>query len=183
MYLNKMGIPKAIASDDGGEFKGWFQEILDGEGIQHFVFTTRLSLIDRFTRTIKNMLFERVEHTKQDWHLLLPSVVKRYNNRIHSSTKLKPVDAIQDKNAVEAKTNLMLRASFKRKYKEIIVSDLVRVFKKKQKYLEMKEHVNNWNDKTYEVIEVNRSGSNGQASYKLDGLTKLYPKNALLLVE
>ena len=57
MYLNKMGIPKAIASDDGGEFKGRFKEILDGEGIQHFVFTTHLSLIDGFTRTIKHNVF------------------------------------------------------------------------------------------------------------------------------
>ena len=47
----------------------------------------------------------------------------------------------------------------------------------------MKEHVKNWTDKTYEVIEIDRSGINGQASYKLDGLTKLYLRNELLLVE
>ena len=61
------------------------------------------------------MLFERAQHTGKDWHLLLPAVVKQYNNTIHSSTKLKPVDAIQDKNAVEAKTNLLLRARLNRK--------------------------------------------------------------------
>ena len=32
-----MVIPKAIASDDGGEFKGRFKEILDAEGIHHIV--------------------------------------------------------------------------------------------------------------------------------------------------
>ena len=61
--LNKMGIPKAIASDDGPEWKGEFKKILQSEGIEHIVFSTHLSFIDRFTRTIKNMLFERVEHT------------------------------------------------------------------------------------------------------------------------
>ena len=60
-----MGIPRAIASDDGGEFTGRFKEILDVEGIDHFVFTTHLSVIDRFTRTINNMLYERVQHTKK----------------------------------------------------------------------------------------------------------------------
>ena len=74
--LSKMGVPKAIASDDGAEFKGEFKKILQAEGIEHIVFTTHLSFIDRFTRTIKNMLFERVEHTKQSWNLLLPSVIK-----------------------------------------------------------------------------------------------------------
>ena len=56
-------------------------------------------------------------------------------------------------------------------------------FKKKQKYSEMKEHVKNWSEATYPVIEIDRSGINGQVSYKLEGLTKLYLINELLLVE
>jgi hypothetical protein len=32
--LKKMGIPKAIASDDGGEFKGRFEQILDAERLR-----------------------------------------------------------------------------------------------------------------------------------------------------
>ena len=67
--------------------------------------TTHLSFTDRY------VLFERVQHTKKEWHLLLPNIIKQNNNTIHDSTKLKPVDAIQD-NAVEGKTNLMLRARF-----------------------------------------------------------------------
>ena len=117
--LNKMGIPKAIVSDDGGESEGRFKEILDGELIDHIVMTAHLTFIDRFTRNIENMFFERVQHTKKDWHLLLSNVVKQYKNTIHDSTKLKPVDARQDINAVEVKTNLMLRARFKRECKEI----------------------------------------------------------------
>ena len=59
--LNKMVIPKAIASDDGGEFKGRFKQILGAEGIYLIFWITHLSFIDRFTRTIRNTLFERVE--------------------------------------------------------------------------------------------------------------------------
>ena len=62
---------------DGPEFKGEFKHILQSEGIEHIVFTTHLSFIDRFTRTIKNMLFERVEHTGKSWHLLLPAVINQ----------------------------------------------------------------------------------------------------------
>ena len=75
------------------------------------------------------MLFERVEHSGKSWHLLLPSVIKQYNNTIHSSTKMKPVDAINDSNAVEVQTNLMLISSFKLTYTEINVWDEVRFLK------------------------------------------------------
>ena len=72
----------------------------------------------------------------------------QHNNTIHNSRKLKPVHAINDKSAVEVKTNLMSRARFKRKYKGINIHDQVRIFKKKQKYNEMKEHVKNWSEAT-----------------------------------
>ena len=67
-----MGIPEAIASNDGGEFKGIFEEILDAEGIDHIVMTRHVSCIDRFTRTIKNMLLGRVQHTGKEWHVFAP---------------------------------------------------------------------------------------------------------------
>ena len=155
-----MGIPKAMASDDGGELKGRFKEILDAEGIQHIIMTTDLSFIDRFTRTIKHMLFERVEHTKTDWHLLFQAVIKQYNNTIHEATRLRPVDAIQDKNAVEVKTNLMLRARLKRKYKEIYIHDNGGVLKKNQKHSEMKAHVKSWSEATYKVIGIDKGALN-----------------------
>ena len=78
--------------------------------------TTHLSFIDRIKRTFKNMLFETVQHTKNKWRLLLPNVIKQYNNKIHGSTKFKPVDAIKDSNAPDVETNLVLRGRF-RKYK------------------------------------------------------------------
>ena len=106
--LSKMGIPKAVASDDGGEIKGRCKNILDAEGIDHIITTTHVSCVDRFTRTIKHLIVERVQHTTE-----------QYNNTIHDSTKLKPVDAIQDRNAVEVKTHLTSRARFKRECKEI----------------------------------------------------------------
>ena len=74
------------------------------------------------------MLLERVRHTKKDWHLLLSNVVKQYKNTIHGSTKLKPVDARQDKKAVEVKINLMLRSTFKTKYKDININYFVRIW-------------------------------------------------------
>ena len=47
----------------------------------------------------------------------------------------------------------------------------------------MKEHVKNWSDKTYEVVVIDKSGLHGQTRYKLEGLSKGYFRNELLLVE
>ena len=63
MCLN-IGIPKATASDDGGEFKGRFKEILNAEAVEHITMTTHLACLDCFIRTIKNMLFQRIQPTK-----------------------------------------------------------------------------------------------------------------------
>ena len=75
-----MGIPNVIAADDGGELKRWFKELLDAERIDHIIMATHLSFIDRFTRIIKHMVYERVQHTKKEWHSLLTNVINQYDN-------------------------------------------------------------------------------------------------------
>ena len=70
-----MGIPKAIASDDGPEFKGEFKIFYKVKALNTLFVTTHLSFIDRFTRTIKTMLFEREQHTGKSWHLFLQNVI------------------------------------------------------------------------------------------------------------
>ena len=65
--------------------------------------TTHLSFCDHFTRTIRNMLFESVQHTGKEWRLSLPTVIRQYKSAIHDSTKLRPVDAMQDKNQMKLK--------------------------------------------------------------------------------
>ena len=51
------------------------------------------------------------------------------------------------------------------------------IFKKKQKYSEMKQHVKNWAEATYKVIGIDQSGLNGQTTYKLEGLSKPFLRN------
>ena len=81
------------------------------------------------------------------------------------------------KNAVEVKTHLMLRARFKRKYKDINIHDKARIFKNNQKYSEMKEHVKHWSDKTYEVIEkLTEAGYIDKLVMNYRGIGKTVPK-------
>ena len=42
----------------------------------------------------------------------------------------------------------------------------------KGKYSEMKGHVKNWTDKTYNVVGIDKPGLNGQTTYTFEGLSK-----------
>ena len=47
----------------------------------------------------------------------------------------------------------------------------------------MKQHVKHWTDTLYKVVGADKSGLNGQVSYKLEGLNTPFLRNELLLVE
>ena len=76
----------------------------------------------------------------------------------------------------------MLGSRFKRKYKEISINNKVRVLKKKRKYSEMKQRVKNWSQATYNVIGIDKAALNGQTTYKLEWMPKLYLRHEIFLV-
>ena len=63
--FKKMGTPMSIYSDNDGAFMSVVKEFLDGEGIQHTTTLTHANVAERFIRTIKNMIHDRVRLTKQ----------------------------------------------------------------------------------------------------------------------
>ena len=85
---------------------------------------------------------------------MLPYVVNKHNNTIHSSTGYKPKDAINDKYAGEIKVKLELNARNKRRYPTISVGDFVKVLKKAGKSGEAKESKSRWTEEKYKVLEV-----------------------------
>ena len=77
---------------------------------------------------------------------MLPYVINRYNDSIHSSTGYKPKDAIHDKYASESKVKLEINARTKRRYPNISIDGNVNVFKTACKYCESKETKSRWSD-------------------------------------
>ena len=63
---------------------------------------------ERFTRTIRNLLKQVVfEKSNANWIDILPTKTKQYINRIHSSTKLTPIQASLKKNEGYVYNNLL----------------------------------------------------------------------------
>ena len=89
--------PNLIESDRSKEFNNSiFQDFLNENGINLFSRNTYVGAVfaERFNRTIRDLL-KRVVFEKGDgnWIGVLRKIMKQYNNRIHSSTKLTPMQA------------------------------------------------------------------------------------------
>ena len=102
--------PLKIESDRGTEFyNSIFQNFLKAKNIQHYSRYTDKgpSIAERVIRTVRSLLKKPVfEKGKADWLSELPSVIKKYNNTIHSSTKMTPVQASKKVNEKEVFSNL-----------------------------------------------------------------------------
>ena len=94
--------PNLIESDRGKEFyNNIFQDFLNENDIKLYSRNTFLAAVfaERFNRTTRDLLKKPVfEKGGGNWIDILPTITKQYNNRIHSSTKLSPIQASLKKN-------------------------------------------------------------------------------------
>ena len=85
-----------------------------------------------------------------NWIDELPKVIKKYDNTIHHSTKMTPIDASKRKNENEVFKNLQnKRKKQKPKYK---LGDLVRTADKRNIF--SKGDSTNWSNKLYTITEI-----------------------------
>ena len=109
------------------------------------------SIAERVIRTVRILLKKPVFLAgNADWLVELPSVMKQYNNTIHSSTKMTPIQASKKSNEKLVYTNLRDKRDVRKpKYKLgqlIRTADIKRVFSKGDS--------TNWSYKLYTITEV-----------------------------
>ena len=102
--------PLKLESDRGSElYNNIFQNFNKNKNIHHYSRYTEKgpSIAERVIRTIRNLLKKPVsEKRNADWLSELPSVIKQYNNTIHSSTKITPIQASKKSNEKIVYNNL-----------------------------------------------------------------------------
>ena len=182
IIFKKMGYPMSVYSDDDGAFKSKVKQFFDGYGINHVITLTHANVVERFIRTLKNGIHDRVRFTKGNWEDMLNFVINNYNNTVHSSTNHTPKEAHLDKNSASVAVNLTLKSKYKRKYKTINVGDDVKVYKKgKGNYTSRKETTSRWSDRTYKVVKIDRDITLN-TYYVLDGSNRHFNRHELMLV-
>ena len=166
-----------LDSDGGTEFyNSIFQNFVKSKNIQHYSRYTDKgpSIAERVIRTIRNLLKKPVfEKGNANWLSELPSVNKKYNNTIHSSTKMTPVQPSKKLSEKLVYSNLQdqrLRQKPKFKLGQLVrTADIKRVFSKGDS--------TNYSYILYTITEIIHDTI---PSYRIDYLPERYNQNLLL---
>ena len=181
--LKKMGgKPDTIYSDNEGAWSAGtvIDKYFQAEKIRHIITRSHAPVAERTIRTIKAMVYQRVEKTNRKWYDVIGPVLLVYNNKmVHSSTKLTPNEARKPSNELDVKLNLQLNRTRMRKYPNVSVGDSVKLYKKKDKL--DKERKSLWSTNSYTVENIIHSG--GEAMFKLSSVAKPVLRHEILLVE
>ena len=169
--------PLKIESDRGTEFyNSIFQNFLKSKIIQHYSRYTDKgpSIAERVIRTVRNLLKKPVFLAGEaSWINELPSVIKQYNNIIHHSTKMTPIQASKTSNEKIVYNNLQdQRLKRQPKFK---LGQLVRTADIKQVF--SKGDSTNWSYKLYAITGIVHDTI---PSYRIDYLPERYNENLLL---
>lgn len=166
VLIEKMGVPEMIYCDEGTEFtSGAFRTLMKEYGID-LVFTIRHApVVERFNRTIKNMLSKYLQITRSKTiSKVLPILIDNYNNSYHKTIRMTP-NEVNDSNVHEVWHNIYSRAKI-RKREEIKAGDKVRALLKEKAFA--KKYKPLWSKQTYTITQ--RRGK----YYYLDNLDRKY---------
>ena len=172
--------PNLIESDRGKEFyDNIFQDFLNKNDVKLFSRNSSLGAVfaERFNRTIRDLLKRPVfEKGDGNWIDVLPTITKQYNNRIHTFTKLTPIQASLMKNEGYLYKNLLdKRNKIKPKYQ---INDLVRTADLKRTF--SKGYTTNW---SYKLYKITGTVNDTIPSYKIDNLPERYNESLLKKTE
>ena len=177
VLINSKRKPLKIESDRGTEFyNSIFQNFLKAKNIQHYSrFADKgPSIAERVIRTKRNLLKKPIFSAgNADWFSELPSVVEKYNNTIHHSIKMTPIQASKISNEKLVYQKLQdKRKILNPKYN---LNQLVRTAVIKPVF--RKGDSTNWSYKLYTIREVIHDTN---PSYRIDYLPERYNENLLL---
>ena len=118
---------------------------------------------------LKRLVFEKGDGK---WIDILPTITKRYNNRVHSSIKLTPIQASLKMNEGYVYKKLLdKRKKIKPKFQvndPVRTADLSKMFSKSD--------TTNWSYKLYKIKEII---NDTVPSYRLDNLPERYNESLL----
>ena len=172
--------PNLIETDRGQEFyNNIFQNFLNKNNIKLYSRNSSVGAVfaERFNRTIRDLLKKNVfEQGDAKWIDVLPVITKQYNNKVHSSTKLTPIQASLKKNQGYVYKNLLDKSKkLKPKYE---IGDLVRTADIKKIF--SKSDTTNWSYKLYKITEIINDTI---PAYKINNLSERYNESLLKKTE
>ena len=141
--------PNKIWVDQGSEFYNQsFKDFLKINNIEMYSTYNegKYVVAERFIRTLKNKIFKHMTTISKNVYIdVLNDIVNKYNNTVHKTIKIKPIDVINDFYAECNKESNKKSPKFK-------VGDRVRISKYKNIFA--KGYISNWSEEVFIVNEI-----------------------------
>ena len=104
------------------------------------------AVAERFIRTLKNKIFKHMTAISKNVYFdVLDDIVNKYNNTVHRTIKMKPIDVTDDSYAE-------YNEDFNKKYPKFKVGDHVRISKYKNIFA--KGYTRNWLEEVFVVSKI-----------------------------
>src|SRR3981189_1619362 len=148
-------VPKKIWSDKGKEYYNKiFLKFLKDHSIELYSVESEIkcSVAERFNRTLKEMMYRKfTELESNKWVKLVPDLIYEYNNRVHHTIKMTPIEGSKKKNEEKIQRDVFsISPSVKKpRYK---VGDFVRIYKYKNLF--EKGYIGRWTKEVFEISKI-----------------------------
>ena len=159
--------PEKFWVDQGSEFynkdfKKWLSD--NGMSMYSTYGESKSVVVERFIRTLKDIMTkEFTEYNTRNWVKLLPKALDLYNNRVHRTIKMTPIEASDPDNEASVYRNMYPEKKEKKiKKPQFKVGDEVRISRVKGIFEKGMD-----NNFSYEVFKIHEVLKTNPVTYKL----------------
>ena len=151
--------PKYIWSDQESAFfsKEMIQFFKDNNVKIYYTHSDlKAVIIERFNRSLRELMMKSfVKNNNTVWYNILPNLINTYNNRYHSTIKMKPknVNKLNEKHIKNTVYNYDI-TNKKPRYK---IGDLVRISLKRRTLFDKPTGNIKWSEQIYKIYKINKS--------------------------
>ena len=113
-------------------------------------------IVERFNRSLRELMMKDfVKNNNTIWYNILQKLIKIYNNRFHSTIKMKPIQ-VNKNNEKYIKENIYTynKTSKIPRYK---INDLVRISLKRRDIFDKPSSNIKWSEELFKIHSINRS--------------------------
>ena len=124
--------------------------------IYHTISHLKAVVIERFNRSLRELMKKHfVKNNNTVWYNILPKLLKIYNNRYHSTIKIKPIE-VNKNNEKYIKENIYTynKTSKNPKFE---IGDLVRISLKRRDVFDKPSGNIKWSEELFKIHSINRS--------------------------
>ena len=147
--ISKVRRPKKIWVDQGGElYNKLFKIFLKINNVEMYSTYNEVKSVvaERFNRMLKNKIFNHMTAVSKNVYFdVLDDIVNKYNNTVHRTIKMKPIDVTADSYAKYNEDFNVTKPKFK-------VGDHVRISKYKNIFA--KGYTQNWSEEVFVVSKI-----------------------------